>query len=57
MAHRVSRGGHGIPEDALRRRFLLSLEYLETVYEPLVEQWEVWASGGDEPELLDWYPR
>jgi len=57
VAHRVSRGGHGIPEDTLRRRFLLSHEYLETVYKPLVDQWEVWAIGGDEPELLDWYLR
>ena len=57
VAHRVSRGGHGIPEETLRRRFLLSLEYLETVYKPIVDGWEVWASGGDDPELLDWHPR
>ncbi len=57
VAQRVSRGGHGIPEDALRRRFLLSLEYLEAVYKPTVDSWEVWASGGEAPELLDWGPK
>ncbi|WP_298747356.1 AAA family ATPase [uncultured Brevundimonas sp.] len=57
VARRVERGGHGIPEAALRRRFPLSLEYLETVYKPLADCWEVWASGGDTPELLDWSPR
>ena len=53
VAHRVARGGHGIPEDSLRRRFLLSLEYLETVYKPIVDAWRVYASGGEQPELLD----
>lgn len=57
VARRVERGGHGIPEAALRRRFPLSLDYLETVYKPLADRWEVWASGGDAPELLDWSPR
>lgn len=57
VARRVERGGHGIPEAALRRRFPLSLDYLETVYKPLADRWEVWASGGDTPELLDWSPR
>lgn len=57
MAHRVERGGHGIPEETLRRRFGLSLEYLETVYKPLVDSWKVFASGGENPELLDWGPQ
>ena len=57
VARRVSEGGHGIPEDTLRRRFLLSLEYLETVYKPIVDAWRVYASGADAPELLDWGPK
>ena len=57
VAHRVAEGGHGIPEDTLRRRFALSLEYLETVYKPLVDEWEVYASGDGGPELLDWAPK
>jgi predicted ABC-type ATPase len=57
VARRVSEGGHGIPEATLRRRFPLSLEYLETVYKPLADDWKVYASGGEVLELLDWGPR
>jgi predicted ABC-type ATPase len=57
VRRRVERGGHGIPEATLRRRFPLSLDYLETVYKPLVDEWEVWASGDGGPELLDWGPK
>ncbi|CAM2949164.1 Zeta toxin family protein [Brevundimonas diminuta] len=57
VAHRVARGGHGIPEETLRRRYPLSLDYLETVYRPLADSWQVYASGGETPELLDWGPR
>lgn len=54
VQRRVERGGHGIPEATLRRRFPLSLDYLETVYKPLVDEWEVWANGDDGLKLLDW---
>tara|TARA_R110002124_G_scaffold190507_1_gene357822 strand:+ start:1819 stop:2346 length:528 start_codon:yes stop_codon:yes gene_type:complete len=57
VRRRVERGGHGIPEATLRRRFPLSLDYLETVYKPLVDSWEVYTSGGETPELLDWGPQ
>ena len=57
VAHRVARGGHGIPEETLRRRFDVSLEYLETTYKPLADEWKVYASGGEVLELLDWGPR
>lgn len=57
VRHRVARGGHGIPETTLRRRFDLSLDYLETLYKPLADDWQVYANGGAAPELLDWGPR
>lgn len=57
VARRVAQGGHGIPEATLRRRFGLSLDYLDTVYKPLVDAWEVYASSDGEPELLDWGPK
>jgi predicted ABC-type ATPase len=41
---RVAAGGHGIPEDALRRRFGKSWTYFETIYRPIVDEWYVWAS-------------
>ena len=57
VARRVAQGGHGIPEETLRRRFALSLDYLETVYKPLVDSWEVYASSDDGLELIDMSPR
>ena len=41
---RVAAGGHGIPEDALRRRFGKSWTYFETIYRPIVDEWYVWTS-------------
>ena len=56
VTRRVSEGGHGIPEATLRRRFLLSLEYLETVYKPAVDSWEVYASSDEGLVLLERSP-
>jgi predicted ABC-type ATPase len=57
VRRRVERGGHGIPEATLRRRFPLSLNYLETVYKPLVDAWEVYASSDEGLVLLEMSPR
>jgi predicted ABC-type ATPase len=56
VARRVAQGGHGIPEQALRRRFVLSLEYLETVYKPIVDRWQVYASSDEGLSLLEEWP-
>jgi predicted ABC-type ATPase len=57
VRRRVERGGLGIPEAILRRRFPLSLDYLETVYKPLVDEWEVYASSDEGLVLLEMSPR
>lgn len=44
VRRRVAAGGHGIPDDAIRRRFGKSLAYFETIYRPIVDEWYVWAS-------------
>jgi predicted ABC-type ATPase len=41
---RVDAGGHGIPGEAIRRRFGKSLSYFETIYKPIVDEWYVWES-------------
>jgi predicted ABC-type ATPase len=41
---RVAAGGHGIPENAIRRRFEKSLRYFETIYKPIVDEWYIWES-------------
>jgi predicted ABC-type ATPase len=41
---RVAAGGHGIPEDTIRRRFGRSRNYFETIYRPIVDEWYIWES-------------
>jgi predicted ABC-type ATPase len=41
---RVVAGGHGIPEDVVRRRFGKSANYFETIYRSIVDEWYIWAS-------------
>ena len=41
---RVAAGGHGIPEDTIRRRFRRSMSYFESVYRAIVDEWYIWAS-------------
>ena len=44
VARRVAAGGHDIPEGVIRRRFAKSLNYLESRYKPVVDEWYVWDS-------------
>jgi predicted ABC-type ATPase len=41
---RVAAGGHGIPENAIRRRFGKSLEYFESIYKSIIDEWYIWES-------------
>lgn len=41
---RVAAGGHNIPEQIIRRRFRKSVDYLEKIYKPIVNEWYVWES-------------
>ena len=45
---RVATGGHGIPEDVVRKRFGKSQLYFETIYKPIVDEWYLWDSRDDE---------
>jgi predicted ABC-type ATPase len=44
VRRRVVAGGHGMPEEVIRRRFDKSLRYLENHYKPIVDEWEIWDS-------------
>jgi predicted ABC-type ATPase len=53
VAKRVALGGHDIPERDIRRRFARSLDYLESRYKPIVDEWYIWESLEDEaPRLI-----
>ena len=41
VARRVAAGGHSIPEVAIRQRFGRSLDCLEKLYKPIVNEWYV----------------
>jgi len=57
VRRRVAMGGHDIREADIRRRFQRSLDYLQSVYQPIVDRWQVWSNGDDGLKLLDWGPR
>jgi predicted ABC-type ATPase len=44
VRRRVVEGGHGLPEETIRRRFPKSLNYFERLYKPLVDEWYIWDS-------------
>jgi predicted ABC-type ATPase len=41
---RVAAGGHGIPEETIRRRFGKSASYFENTYKSVVDEWYIWDS-------------
>lgn len=52
---RIEAGGHGIPEESIRRRFHKSLAYLESVYKSIVDEWYIWDSlDGDFALMQSW---
>lgn len=53
VARRVAAGGHDIPEAVIRRRFAKSLNYLESRYKPVVDEWYVWDSLEGRFELAE----
>ncbi len=54
---RVEAGGHGIPDEAIRRRFSKSIAYLETIYKPIVDAWYIWESREGGFLLVDSWER
>jgi len=53
----VQVSGHGIPEEAIRRRFGKSLAYFETIYKPIVDAWYLWESQEGRFVLVDSWER
>jgi predicted ABC-type ATPase len=53
VAERVRQGGHHVPDDVVRRRFVAGRENFETLYKPLVDEWILYDNTDREPVLLD----
>ena len=52
IADRVRRGGHGIPEEVVRRRFQKGIQNLFTLYRPLLDLWVLFDNSGTKPQLI-----
>ena len=55
VRRRVAAGGHGVPEEVIRQRFAKSVEYLETRYKPIVDEWYIVDSLEGGFELAEWW--
>jgi predicted ABC-type ATPase len=53
VGERVRQGGHNVPEDVVRRRFVSGRDNFETLYKPIVDKWLLYENSGQEPALLD----
>lgn len=49
---RVTTGGHNIPEDVLRRRYMTGLKYLFDIYLPLCDRWMIADNSGPGFQLI-----
>lgn len=54
VAERVRQGGHSVPDDVIRRRFVAGRANFDRLYRPLVDAWALFDNAGKEPVLLDW---
>ena len=53
VATRVRQGGHAIPEQTVRRRFMLGREHFERIYKPRVDAWAHYDNSGPNPILVE----
>jgi len=52
VADRVAQGGHGIPEDVIRRRFAAGRRNFLSIYKSLADAWRHYDNAGDQPVLI-----
>ena len=52
VAERVAQGGHSIPSDVISRRFVSGLRNFTTLYQPIVDAWQLIDNGGATPHLI-----
>ena len=53
VAARVRQGGHHVPEDVIRRRFVSGWQNFENLYRGIVDDWCVWDASGNEPFAIN----
>ncbi len=50
---RVAQGGHDVPEDDIRRRFVRSWENFQKLYKPLADSWVILDTSRKAPVIVD----
>ncbi len=45
VAERVRRGGHNIPEDVIRRRYVAGLKNFFEIYQPIADRWRMYDNS------------
>jgi len=54
VAFRVQQGGHHIPENVIRRRFIAGRKNFEQQYRHVVNDWALYDNACEEPLLIEW---
>ncbi|MBL7647778.1 MAG: Zeta toxin family protein [Candidatus Hydrogenedentes bacterium] len=52
VAHRVAAGGHHIPEDVVRRRYVRGIQNFLNLYIPLARTWDCMDNSFGEPVMV-----
>ena len=50
---RVKQGGHDVPEEVIRRRFMTGWSNFNQIYKRLVDTWVLYDNSGERPVFLD----
>lgn len=53
VAERVAQGGHDVPAEVIRRRFIAGVQNFEGLYRQQVNLWQKYDNSSDEPKLID----
>lgn len=53
VAARVRQGGHAVPSEVVKRRFVAGWRNFEIVYKPLVDEWILYDNSADRPVVID----
>jgi len=52
VKHRIASGGHSVPDDIIRRRFVRGLQNLMKLYMPIIDEWVVYDNSTPREPLI-----
>ena len=53
VAARIAQGGHGVPKEVIRRRFVAGWRNFQEIYKPLVNAWVLYDNALARPIYVD----